>query len=85
MIQTLDLQVPLSENRLACYAALGKYPGSLYLDSFVKMSFPEWIADIADLGLHLQGGTNETPDQCSARAQKIEECFSLKLWVLMNS
>ena len=48
---------------------------SLNLHNFVKMALPGRITEIADAPL-LQGGTNENPNQCSARIHKVEVCLS---------
>ncbi|XP_070664467.1 putative receptor-like protein kinase At3g47110 [Malus domestica] len=62
------------------YIAPGKRPtdnmfsDSLNLHNFVKMALPERVTEIADAPL-LQGGTNENPNQCSARIHKVEVCL----------
>ncbi|TQD76811.1 hypothetical protein C1H46_037644 [Malus baccata] len=48
---------------------------SLNLHNFVKMALPERVTEIADAPL-LQGGTNENPNQCSARIHKVDVCLS---------
>ena len=48
---------------------------SLNLHNFVKMALPGRVTEIADAPL-LQGGTNENPNQCSARIHKVEVCLS---------
>ncbi|XP_048420310.1 probable LRR receptor-like serine/threonine-protein kinase At3g47570 [Pyrus x bretschneideri] len=48
---------------------------SLNLHNFVKMALPGRVIEIADAPL-LQGGTNENPNQCSARIHKVEVCLS---------
>ncbi|KAB2619200.1 LRR receptor-like serine/threonine-protein kinase [Pyrus ussuriensis x Pyrus communis] len=46
------------------------------LHNFVKTAYLERATEIADL-LLLQGGAKDTPnDQCSSRAQKLEQCLS---------
>ncbi|XP_050112720.1 putative receptor-like protein kinase At3g47110 isoform X2 [Malus sylvestris] len=48
---------------------------SLNLHNFVKMALPERVIEIADAPL-LEGGTNDNPNQCSARIHKVEVCLS---------
>ncbi|TQE11913.1 hypothetical protein C1H46_002547 [Malus baccata] len=48
---------------------------SLNLHNFVKMAIPGRVTEIADAPF-LQGGTNENPNQCSARIHKVEVCLS---------
>ncbi|XP_021824170.1 putative receptor-like protein kinase At3g47110 [Prunus avium] len=53
------------------------FSDGLNLYNFVKMNLPERVTEIADAVLFLQGGIEDTPNQRSATAQKLEECLSL--------
>ncbi|XP_050154678.1 probable LRR receptor-like serine/threonine-protein kinase At3g47570 [Malus sylvestris] len=58
------------------------FSDGLNLHNFVKANFGGRVTEVADSILVQEGiTTNTTPNQCSARSEKVEECLSLILGI----